>query len=214
MENRTITVPSSFSKKIALRVIPGHFATTHSHINCYIDISKLKVNQDEAKECAARMATKYSMTTQIDTIVCMDGMEVMGAYLADALTQNGYRSVNANSSLSIISPEIDFNRQMIFRDNVQSAVYGKNILILLASATTGKTIRRCIECVTYYGGKVTAISAIFSNLEEIDGYKIDRLFSADDIPGGYQAYEPSECPFCKRNQRLDALVNSFGYSRL
>lgn len=214
METRATKVTSAFSKKVALKVIPGHFATTHSHINCYIDITTLKIRQSEALETAKYMATRYSSNTHIDTIVCMDGMEVIGAYLADQLTQNGIRSMNAHGTMYVVSPEIDFNRQMIFRDNTQMSIYGKNVLILLASATTGKTIRRCMECINYYGGKVAGISAIFSAMTEIDGQTIDTMFTPEDIPGGYQAYEPSDCPICKKQQKLDAIVNSYGYSKL
>ena len=214
MESRAFKVTSSFSKNVALKVIPGHFATTHSHINCYIDITTLKIRQSEAMETAKYMASRYSSSTYIDTIVCMDGTEVIGAYLAQQLTQNGIHSLNTHNSLYVVSPEIDFNRQMIFRDNTQGSIYGKNVLILLASATTGKTIRRCMECVNYYGGKVAGISAIFSALPEIDGHTIDSLFTPEDIPGGYQAYSPEDCPICKKHQKLDAIVNSYGYSKL
>ena len=37
---------------------------------------------------------------------------------------------------------------------------GKNILILLASVTTGGTVRKAIDCVKYYQGKVAGIAAI------------------------------------------------------
>ena len=214
MESRERKVFTPVSKKVALRIIPGHFATTHSHINCYVDITTLKIRQSEAMETAKLIAVRYSSSTFVDTIVCMDGTEVIGAYLAEQLTQNGIRSFNAHNTLYVVSPEIDFNRQMIFRDNTQKSIYGKNVLILLASATTGKTIRRCMECVNYYGGKVVGISAIFSALKEIDGQEVHAVFTADDIPGGYQAYSPHECPICKKQQKLDAIVNSYGYSKL
>ena len=31
---------------------------------------------------------------------------------------------------------------------------------------------------------------------------------------GYRSYDAAECPWCRAGQRLDALVNSFGYSKL
>ena len=39
------------------------------------------------------------------------------------------------------------------------------------------------------------------------------MFHKEDLPD-YQAYQPSECPMCRRKQPLDAIVNSFGYSKL
>lgn len=213
MESRTVKITSKASNKVALKIIPGHFATTHSHINYYIDITTLKIRQSEAQEVAKALATRYSSNTNIDTIVCMDGTEVIGAYLADELTRNGIMSLNAHHSMYVVSPEIDFNRQMIFRDNTQMSIYNKNVLILLASTTTGKTIRRCLECVNYYGGQVVGVAAIFSALKEIDGHPIEALFDATDVPN-YQIYEPKDCPHCKAKRKLDAIVNSYGYSRL
>lgn len=212
MERRQFKIRDK-SGRIALKLIPGHFATTHSHINCYIDITTLKIRQSEAMETARAMAKYYSTSTMIDTIVCMDGCEMIGAYLAEELSHNGIMSINSHNSLYVVSPEIDFNRQMIFRDNTQISINGKHVLILLASATTGKTIRRCIECVNYYGGHVAGVAAIFSYVPEVDGYKINALFDKGDLPD-YQAHDPQNCPLCKANMKLDAIVNSYGYSKL
>ena len=71
---------------------------------------------------------------------------------------------------------------MIFRDNLKPEIAGKNVLLLLASATTGKTVRNSIECIQYYGGILQGISSIFSAVDSIDGHRIDALFRADDIP--------------------------------
>ena len=38
--------------KVPLRVAQGHFATNHSHINYYIDITYEKTRLSEAKESA------------------------------------------------------------------------------------------------------------------------------------------------------------------
>ena len=71
---------------VIMKVIPGHFVTPNSHINYYIDMTTMKTRQSEAKAAARAMASTYAATTIVDTIVCMDGMEVIGAYLADELT--------------------------------------------------------------------------------------------------------------------------------
>ena len=40
--DREYKVPSKTNSKINLKVVPGHFATTSSHINFYMDITTLK----------------------------------------------------------------------------------------------------------------------------------------------------------------------------
>lgn len=39
MESREIMVKSKKNKKIEIGIIPGHFATNHSHINYYINMT-------------------------------------------------------------------------------------------------------------------------------------------------------------------------------
>ena len=50
-------------------------------------------------------------------------------------------------------------------------------------------------------------------MPEVDGYKINALFDKGDLPD-YQAHDPQNCPLCKANMKLDAIVNSYGYSKI
>lgn len=213
LDVNAIKIPSKSASNLYLKAIPGHFATNHSHINYYIDMTTLKARQSEAKAVAATFVEKYSHNTVVDTIVCMDGTEIIGAYLAEALTNAGLHSMNSHETIYVVSPEYNSVGQMIFRDNIESMIKNKNIILLLASATTGKTIRRALECINYYRGKVQGISAIFSAVNSINGIEVDCMFHANDVPE-YSTYNYTDCPFCKSNQKLDALVNSYGYSRI
>lgn len=213
MLRRATKIPSKDNNKINLKVLNGHFVTSNSHINYYMDMTTLKVRHKEAAEVAKTMAKEYQYSKPIDTIVCMDGCEIIGACLAEELTKNGIMSLNQHNSLYVITPEFDNNSQIIFRDNLQPMVKGKNILLLLASATTGRTIARSLECIRYYGGIIQGISAIFSAAKEIYGEPVHYIFSTEDIPD-YQTFSPGECPHCKNNVKVDAIVNGFGYSEL
>ena len=70
-----------------------------------------------------------------------------------------------------------------------------------------------MHCLKYYSGNLTAISAIFSALPEYDGVEIDSVFTQEDIPE-YKTAIPSECELCKKGAKVDAIVNSFGYSKI
>ena len=213
LENRYTKLPSRVNPNANIRIIPGHFATTHSHINTYVDMTILKSRRSEAEAAAQVLARRYTNNTYIDTIVCMDGCEVIGAYLADELTHAGIMSLNQHNTMYIASPEINPGGQLIFRDNMQIMIKGKHCLLLLASATTGRTIARAMQCIEYYGGRIAGVSAIFSASKNVNGVEVDSIFNDDDIPN-YQAYEPSSCPLCAQGKRLDAIVNSYGYSSL
>lgn len=213
MENRAIKIHSNINKNAIIRVIPGHFATNHSHINYYVDMTIMKCRKSEAAAAASVLAKKYSTSTCIDTIICMDGCEVIGAYLADELTNSGIMSMNQHKTMYVVTPEMNPGGQLIFRDNMQMTIYGKHCLLLLASATTGRTIERALECIQYYGGIVVGAAAIFSASKEVNGVEINSIFGEEDL-AGYETYSASNCPMCAKKQKLDAIVNSFGYSRL
>ena len=212
MDNRTFKITST-NNHVPLKITTGHFATNHSHINYYLDVTTLKARMSEARQAAEALAGMYMYDTVVDTIVCLDGTQIIGAYLAEALTNAGVMSKNAHQTIYVLAPEFNSNSQMIFRENTQPMIAGKHILLLMASITTGKTIAKAIECIRYYGGNLEGISAIFSALEEMDGIHINSVFGKRDLPD-YQAYDYRDCPYCRQGVKLDALVNSYGYSKL
>lgn len=214
MQNtNTFQVNSQYNNLITLNVTPGHFATSSSHINYYIDMTDLKSRRNAAKEVAKALVQEYVATTQIDTIVCLDETNVIGAYLAEELLSAGYLSANLNNSAYIITPEQHSGGQLIFRENYMHMIRGKNILVLLATATTGKTVYTALECIEYYGGKVVGVSSIFSAAKEIHGEKVNTIFTTEDIPN-YATHPANDCPMCKAGHPINAIINSHGYSSL
>ena len=209
MEDRMQTITSRKNSKIQIGVIPGHFATNHSHVNYYVAMTSIKTSLAMAKEAAAELATTYT-GTHIDTIICLEGTEILGAFLAEALSQGG---INSGADINIITPELNAVNQMIFRDNTQKAIWGKKVLLLISSASTGKSIGRAIDCLQYYSGELVAISAIFSAIKASNGIEVHSLFTAEDLPD-YGNFAAPDCPMCKKGRKVDALINSFGYSKI
>ena len=69
-----------------------------------------------------------------------------------------------------------------------------------------------IEAINYYGGRVAGISGIFSTNDKYMGYDVVSAFNPKDLPG-YDSFSAHACPMCKRGERLEGLVNSFGFSK-
>ena len=199
--------------KVPLRIARGHFATNHSHINYYIDITFQKTRLSEAKDSARDLVAHFINNTPVDTILCLDGTAVLGACVAEELTKTGVRTINQHQTIYVIEPEFNSNSQMFFRDNLQPMLRNKHVLVLMASVTTGFTAKRAIEAIGYYGGHVAGVAAIYRAVDEVEGYPVRSVYSVEDIPD-YASYDYRECPYCKQGKRLDALVNSFGYSAL
>ena len=212
MENRIIKILSK-NGSVPLKVIHGHFATNHSHINCYLDMTTLKTRQSEAEQAAKALVGHYVASTIVDSILCLDGTQIIGAYLAQELSRAGFISINAHQTIYVVTPEFDGSGQMIFRDNLQPMIREKHVLILTASVTTGISARKAMECVQYYGGTTAGVCAIFSAQQEVDGTPVQAVFGPEDVTG-YETYPSHDCPLCRSKNRLDALVNGYGYSKL
>ena len=201
------------NKDLFLRVTKGHFATTHSHTNYYIDVTTQKTRLSEAKAVAKEIVSSYRANRIIDTILCLDGTEVIGACIADELTKADFVNMNAHQTIYVVSPEYLSGGQLIFRDNLIQTIANKHVLILSASVTTGKTALAAIDAVKYYGGQVAGVSAIFATVDECDGHPVNSIFDPNDL-GDYESYKPHQCPHCQNGEKIEALVNSYGYSKL
>ena len=198
---------------VPLRIARGHFATNHSHINYYIDVTLQKTRLSEAKDVARYLVKNFKHNTLVDTILCLDGTAVIGTCLAEELTASGFRSINTHKSIYVLEPEYNANSQMIFRDNVKPMITGKHVLVLMASVTTGFTAKRSIEAIGYYGGQVAGVASIYSAVDEAGEYPVYSVYNISDLPD-YASYDYRDCPYCKAGKKIDALVNSFGYSEL
>ena len=211
MEPRFFKIPVCVGD-VTLRVAQGHFATRHSHINYFIDVTRQQSCLQEAEAVAQQLAQRLPYAV-VDTILCMDGTRVIGTCLARRLTQEGYGSVNQGKEIYLLRENLSSGGQLIFRDNARFMLEDKNVLVLLASITTGSTVEKAMRCVCYYGGSVAGVASIYSHLEEIGGVKVVSLFNTGDLPG-YASHSPEECPLCKQGLEVDAVVDKFGYSAL
>ena len=196
-----------------LRIARGHFATNHSHINYYIDITYQKTRLSEAKDSARQLVSHFINDTPVDTVLCLDGTAVLGTCVAEELTQTGFLTINQHQTIYVTEPEYNANSQIIFRDNIQPMIRGKHVLILMASVTTGFTARKAIEAIGYYGGEVAGVAAIYRAVDEVGGHPVRSVYSVEDLPD-YESYDYHECPYCKAGKKVDALVNSFGFSAI
>lgn len=200
------------NSNVPLRLAMGHFATNHSHLNYYIDLTMTKHRLSEAKEVATQLCGNISQATVIDTILCLDGTELIGGAIASELTRRGYANYNAHNTIYVVTPEHTTGSQLLFRENYAPMIVGKNVLVLAASIATGYTIKSAVEAIRYYSGKPAGVCAIFACMDECEGFPVNAVFTKkNDLPD-YESVASHECPMCKNQRRLDAMVNAFGVS--
>ena len=196
-----------------LRVARGHFATTNCHSNYYIDVVAQKTRISEAKAVAEELASYFYSSTIIDTILCLDGTEVLGACLASRVSNGDVLNMNQHKSIYVVTPETTNTNQLLFRDNIIPMIAGKHVMIMAVSVASGKTVEAAIDAINYYGGTVSGICSIFSTTNECGDYPVYSVFNPKDLPD-YISYPAHECPMCKQGQKIDALINCHGYSKL
>ncbi len=213
MENNAFNLSSPRNPMVSIKVIPGHFAAGNSHITHYLDMSNLKSSALLARDVANELAIPYLTSTLIDTIVCMEGTEVIGAYLAEELLRDGTFVMNTGDDIHVITPMTNIHGKLFFHSSVHELIRDKNVLMLVASVSTGNTVNRLLECINYYGGHLIGVAALFSANPDSVTHEINAVFTSDEIPN-YHHCLPSECEMCKTGHKLDANANSEGYTKI
>ena len=213
MENNTLSISLTKNPAITVDIISGHFTTNNVHTNNYLDVSALKSNTAIARDVAREIVIPYQSSALIDTIVCMEKMEVVGAYIAQELVQDGTSVMNTGRTIHVVSPINNAYGKLIFPDSAVKWVSGKNILLLFATVSSGRSLNIALECINYYGGNLVGISTLYRATEVKTIKEVHCLFTAEDIPG-YKLYSTGECEMCKNGQRLDAIISSEGYTKI
>ena len=213
MPSNNIMKIKTGQNNLFLRVAKGHFASNHSHSNYYIDVAAQKSRLSEAKAVSEKLCGGYKYsTTIVDTILCLDGTEVVGTCLADTLVKHSFMNINSHQTIYVVTPEMS-GSQLLFRDNYVPMIKGKHVLILAVSVASGATVSSAIEAVKSYGGEIAGVASLFSTKKEIEGYPVNSVFNPSDLPD-YFSLPAHECPLCKQGQKLDALINCHGFSKL
>lgn len=200
------------NSNVRLRVAMGHFATSHSHTNYYIDLTLTKHRLSEAREVAVELASRFSASSIVDTIICLDGTEVIGACMANELTKAGITNMNAHRTIYVVTPEHTTGSQLLFRENMAPMIVGKHVLVLAASVTTGYTAQAAVDAIRYYSGIPVGVCAIFACKETCEEFPVVSIFNTQNVLSNYQSNPASECPLCKAGVKLDAMINAYGIS--
>ena len=210
METKAYELFAKRNNKVHIRVIPGHFVTQHSHVNYCVDLTRIKSEAALARDTAKLFAESFANVT-VDTILTIDRMKMVGAFLAEELTNSS--GINMNQEIAVITPEFTADEKIILRDNLIPYVKARHVLLLTATATTGITALDAIRGIRYYDGDPVGVATVFGGNFEIPGVPVKRLILAEDLPS-YASYRPGECPLCSKGIKIDALINSYGYSKI
>ena len=210
MSNKIFKVPLEKNPRIEITVLSGHFTASNLHVNHHFDISSMKSSATMARDIAREMAIPYMSSAHVDTVVCMDKTETIGALLANELLSGG---VNSGSEMHVVTPIRDVNNNLIFNDSTLDKITNRSVILLVGMVITGRAVARAMECLEYYSASVVGISGLFMALHDGQKHAVNALFTSDDAIG-YQMYSPNQCEMCKAGMPLDAIINTEGYTYL
>ena len=210
MEKSAFELFAKRNNKVRIRVMQGHFVTQHSHVNYCVDLTRMKTEAPLARAAAKLFAESFSGVA-VDTIITLDHMKMVGAFLAEEFSHSS--GINMNQEIAVISPEFTKDEKLILRDNLVPYVKNRHVLILSATATTGIAAMGAIRGIRYYDGDPVGVATVFGGNFEIPGVEVKQLIGIEDLPA-YRSYRPGECPLCKQGQKIDALINAYGYSKI
>jgi orotate phosphoribosyltransferase len=87
----------------------------------------------------------------------------------------------------------------------------RNIILLVTSVSSGRTLSIARECIEYYGGRLVGISVLFLASPQLAEHDIHPLFTSEDVPD-YKLFSPGKCEMCKAGHKLEAIATSEGYT--
>jgi orotate phosphoribosyltransferase len=212
MEGKAYTLSYEKNPLIEMRVIPGHFTTSSSHLSHFLDVSRLKASAKAAQEVAAELSLPYLTSTQVDTIVCMERTDVIGAYLAEDLMQSGVSAIHGED-IHVITPISNNIGNLSFQSSTVGLLAGKNVLLLTTSISSGRTLNAALDCLSYYRANIVGISALFMVATATQEHPAHALFTSEAIPG-YKMYGSRDCELCRAGLPLDALISSEGFTKI
>ena len=99
MDERLENLRSTKNPKARIKIMKGHFATSNSHLDTYIDMSTVKIRHNNAREAAKVLAQEYVTSTYVDTIVCLDETCVIGAFLAEQLADSTHMALSHKNNI-------------------------------------------------------------------------------------------------------------------
>lgn len=89
----------------------------------------------------------------------------------------------------------------------------KHVLILTASVTTGISARKARSACSTTAAPPLGSAPFSAPSRRWTAPRCQAVFGPGDVTG-YETYPSHDCPLCRSKNRLDALVNGYGYSKL
>lgn len=160
----------------------GDTAQEEISMNFCISTRELRLSAKLAKEAARALAQPYHTGALVDLILCEEGCEAVGAFLAAELGGGSVLSLNRGSDIHIGTLRLS-EQETCTREELP--LRGKSILLLTDLLMSPKRARRAADYILGSGAALSGVCALFGVPGEVEKRKIQCLFEASDLPGFY-----------------------------
>lgn len=201
MDKSYTKVVSTKIQGLALKVLPGHFKAGQAHVNAYLDMTDLKTGESETRALGTWLAKQYTPSTLIDTIVCLEDTDRVGACLTEALIKAGFQSMDLHKTIYTAHPQRDEKGELTIPKDQQHMIMDKHVLVLFSVIASGQAAEQDLECLRRDGAQISAIASLFSELSSLEGISVTTAFDAADLPF-YSVYAQEDCPYCQTGVKL------------
>ncbi len=176
-----------FRKTNALLV--GHFLlTSGKHSNIYLEKFMVLQNPEYTEKLSKEIA-KHFKKKKPDVVI---GAAVGGIILAyEVARQLGVRGIFMERE----------EGKLVLRRNFEIKK-GEKVLIVEDIVTTGGSVKELIESLKKYDCKIIGIGILINRSGGELDFGVDDTFALATVD--VNAYEPDNCPFCKKNIPLTA----------
>lgn len=181
-------------KSVGAIITDSHIIyTSGKHGSFYINKDALYPHTEKLSQVGKMFAEKHK-DLDIDVVV---GPAIGGIVLS---TWTAYHlSLIKNKEVLGVYTEKTSDNDQVFKRGYDKLVEGKNVLVVEDVTNTGGSVKKVINSVKEIGGNVIA-SCVMVNRdpENITSELVGAPFSALGVFKA-EAYEESDCPFCKNN---------------
>lgn len=202
-KNQVLTI----LEQVGALIQNDHFVyTSGKHGSVYIRKDKLYPHTSRtAKVCKlfAEKAKKMDIDVVVGPSLCGIVLSQWTAFHLSKLTKKEVLSVFTEK---VYDGNTKIEKPQVFKRGYDALIKGKRVLVVEDLTTTGASVKKVVDQVRLAGGTVAAVMVMVNrNPKEVNDKMMHAPFYALAIFKA-DAYDPNDCPLCKKNTPINTQV--------
>ncbi|MDD2955337.1 MAG: hypothetical protein PHD67_03355 [Oscillospiraceae bacterium] len=176
-----------------LTVTREHAAEPGCHMNRRVGTAGLRHSGKLAREAARLLAAPYQAGALVELILCEQGCEVVGSFLACELSGGNALSLNRGCDIRVAAFRWEEERPVLLEPEPLS---GQSVLLLADRLFPPDKALCCAQWAAAQEAALSGVCALFGTPGKVGWRRVHCLFSAVEVPG-FHFWPEEECPLCR-----------------